>query len=205
MRLSRPLIAALASTWLIAAAPPQQHWTGSWASSQQIPEERNALAPADLTDVTLRQVVHLSIGGPLLRVRISNAFGSAPLAIDAAHVALAAKPGSAAIVAGSDRALTFGGQPDVIVPAGADYWSDPVALGAPPLSSLTVSLHLPAPPAQQTSHPGSRATSYLASGNHVGDSDLPGARTMEHWFNLSGIEVAGSGHSAIVTLGDSIT
>jgi lysophospholipase L1-like esterase len=205
MRLSRPLIAALASTWLTAAAPPQQHWTGSWASSQQIPEERNALAPADLTDVTLRQVVHLSIGGPLLRVRISNAFGTAPLAIDAAHVALAAKPGSAAIVAGSDRALTFGGQPDVVVPAGADYWSDPVALNAPPLSSLTVSLHLPTPPAQQTSHPGSRATSYLASGNHVGDPDLPGARTMEHWFNLSGVEVAGSGRSAIVTLGDSIT
>lgn len=204
MRFARPLIALLAASLLPAAAPPP-HWTGSWASAQQIPEERNTLAAADLTDVTLRQVVHLSIGGPLLRVRVSNAFGIAPLRIDAAHVALAAKSGSAAILPGSDRALTFNGQPDVVVPAGTDYWSDPVTLDTPPLASFTVSLYFPVPPARQTSHPGSRATSYLASGMHVGDPDLPGARTIEHWFALSGVEVAGAAQSAIVALGDSIT
>jgi lysophospholipase L1-like esterase len=205
MRLSRPLIAALAATLLIAAAPPPPHWTGSWASAQQIPEGHNALAPADLTDMTLRQVVHLSIGGSLWRVRFSNAFGTAPLRIDAAHIALAAKPGAAAIVPGTDRPLTFGGQPDVVIPAGTDYWSDPAALAAAPLASFTVSFHLPAPPAQQTSHPGSRATTYLTPGDHVGDPDLPGARTVEHWFGLSGVEVAGPARSAVVAIGDSIT
>jgi lysophospholipase L1-like esterase len=205
MRLARPLIALLAASLLPAAAPPTPHWTGSWASAQQVPEERNTLPPADLTDMTLRQIVHLSIGGSLLRVRVSNAFGIAPLRIDAAHVARAATPGSAAIVPGSDRVLTFNGQPDVIVPAGAEYSSDPVALDAPPLSSLAVSHHLPAPPTRQTSHPGSRATSYLVPGVHVGDPDLPGARTIEHWFALSGIEVAGAARNAIVALGDSIT
>jgi lysophospholipase L1-like esterase len=204
MRLVRPLTVAIAASLLVAAAPPQPHWTGSWAGAQQVPEDRNALAPADLTDMTLRQAVHLSIGGAQWRVRFSNAFGTTSLRIDAAHVALA-RPGSAAIVPGGDRPLTFGGSPDIVIPAGADYWSDPVALDAPALASLAISFHLPTPPAQQTSHPGSRATTYLVPGDHVADADLPGARTIEHWFDLSGVETTGPATGAIVAIGDSIT
>lgn len=203
----------LRSTWLAAlagiallwtgAAPAEapSAWLGSWAASQQVPEERNALPDADLTDATLRQVVRLSTGGRSVRVLLSNAFGTEPLVIDAAHVALGTA-GSARI--GRGQALTFDGAPHVTIPAGAAYWSDPVAIDTPPLSSLAVSIHLPAAPARQTSHPGSRATSYLVHGNHVADPDLPGAKTVNHWYHLAVIDVDGSGR-AIVTLGDSIT
>ena len=191
---------------LIGAAPPSEHWVGSWAASQQIPEPQNALPPADLTDATLRQIVRLSTGGKRLRVQLSNAFGTEPLRIGAAHVALAASPASARLVSGSDRALRFDGKEDVIIPAGASYWSDPVELEARPLSSIAISLYLPKAPATQTSHPGSRATSHIARGNQVAAPDLPGAKTVEHWFQIAGIAMASPQDArAIVTLGDSIT
>jgi len=200
---------ALGATLLPAvtlAAPATTHWVGTWASSQQIPEPNNVLPDADMTDATLRQVVHSSIGGPRVRVRISNAFGTAPLVIGTAHIARAASPASAAIQPGSDRALTFDGRPGVVIPAGADYWSDPVDLTVPALSDLAVSLYLPQAPARQTGHPGSRSTSYYLHGDQTGAADLPGAKTIEHWYALAGIEVAASPKAgAVVTLGDSIT
>ncbi len=187
-----------------AAAGPT--WVGSWASAQQIPEPHNALPAEDLTDATLRQVVHLSIGGPELRVRVSNAFGTAPLRITSAHVARARKPGSAAIDPASDHALTFGGHSEVVLPAGAEYWSDPVHMTAAAQADLSVSLHFAETPAQQTSHPGSRATTFLVHGDQVSAADLPGAKTVEHWFSLSGVDVAaGPAAYAVVAFGDSIT
>jgi len=188
------------------AAPAPTHWVGSWAASQQVPEDQNALAPQDLEDATLRQVVHLSIGGPKVRVRVSNAFGTTPLHLTSVHVARALAPGTAAIDAASDHPLTFSGSTDVTLPAGAEYWSDPVVMALPAQANLTVSLHIDTAPARQTSHPGSRATSYLVHGDQVSAPDLPDARKIEHWFQLSGVDVAaGSGASSVVTLGDSIT
>jgi lysophospholipase L1-like esterase len=114
--------------------------------------------------------------------------------------------GAARIDPATDRTVTFGGQPDVTVPAGADYLSDPVDLAVTPLSSLAVTFHLPQAPAVQTSHPGSRTTSYFLRGSHVAAADLPGAKTIVHWYQLSGVDVpAGPKSAAIVTLGDSIT
>ncbi len=187
-------------------APGARVWVGSWATSQQIPEPRNALRPEDLADATLRQIVHLSIGGRTLRVRLSNAFGSAPLHVAAAHVAEALSPASAAIVRGSDAALSFAGRPEVTVPAGAEYLSDPLAFDAAPQADLAISLYLDDAPARQTSHPGSRADSYLVHGDRVSAVDLPGARKFEHWFDLAGVNVAAPpGSAALVVLGDSIT
>ena len=190
-----------------AQAPPvAPHWVGSWAAAQQAPEANNSLAPGDLRDATLRQVVHLSIGGEVLRVRISNAFGTAPLEFTSVHVARPAPAASARIDASTDRALTFAGRPSVTIPAGADYVSDPMAFAVEAQSDLAITFHVDEPPAVQTSHPGSRATSYLVHGDRVADADLPGAISFEHWFNISGVEVnAPSGAAAIVTLGDSIT
>ena len=187
-----------------AAAPPR--WVGSWAAAQQTPEPRNALEPAALRDATLRQVVHLSIGGPRLRVRLSNAFGTAPLHVDSVRVARPVLPGAARLVPETDTAVLFDGRSDVWIPAGAEYWSDPVELPVAPLSDLAVSLHYPAPPVGQTGHPGSRAKSFVAPGNHTGAPDLPGSRVVEHWYQLAGIDVdALTDSGAIVALGDSIT
>jgi len=179
-----------------SVACAQTHWGGSWASSQQLPEPANALAAEDLRDVTLRQVVHLSIGGPQLRVRLSNRFGTAPLHFTAVHVAQQ----------GADKALAFAGRPDVTIPAGADYLSDPLDFPMAALSDLTITLHIDAAPPAQTGHPGSRATSWIAHGDFVSAAELPNAKKVEHWYFIAGVDVAApAGAASIVTLGDSIT
>ena len=189
-----------------SAASPRETWLRSWAASQQIPEERNALPDADLRDTTLRQVVRVSVGGQKLRVVLSNAFGTDPLRIDAAHIALAGARATSRIVPASDRALTFDGSPEVTIPAGASYISDPVQLTVPALSSVAITLHLPEAPRGQTSHPGARATSWYVHGNHVAAAELADAKKVEHWYQIAGVEVvAAPAARAIVTLGDSIT
>ena len=189
-----------------AQAPESVHWVRSWASSQQVPEPHNALPSDDLRDATLRQVVRLTIGGERIRVRVSNLFGTEPLRIGSVHVARSADPASARIVPASDRAVTFGGRSGIAVPAGAEYVSDPIALAAAPMSHLAVSLHLPEAPARQTSHPGSRATSYVLQGDHTGAADLPEAQRVVHWYQLTAVDVAAAPeNAAIAVLGDSIT
>lgn len=181
-------------------------WIGSWASSQQIPEPANALPPQALRDATLRQIVHLTAGGRELRVRLSNAFGTAPLTVLAVHVARPVSKETGGIDAPSDRALAFAGSSSVTIPAGAEYYSDPIAFDAPALSDLAITLYIEVPPQRQTSHPGSRETSFLVHGNHVADASLHGAVTIAHWFLISGVDVREHARgAAIVTLGDSIT
>ncbi len=186
---------------LVVPAQADSRWTGSWATSQQIPEDRNALPAHALDDATLRQIVHLSIQGQSLRVRLSNAFGTMPLHIAAAHIARALANGSDTIEVASDMVLHFSGAADVTIPAGAEYVSDPVQLVG---ADIAITLHFDAAPSQQTSHPGSRTTSYLLHGDHVADAALPGAQKFDHWFNIAGIDVLG-GAGAVVALGDSIT
>ncbi|QXQ08554.1 SGNH/GDSL hydrolase family protein [Sphingosinicellaceae bacterium] len=207
MQQARSLLFVAAATLLLGASPSlPTSWVGSWAASQQIPGDKDLLPDPDLQDATLRQVVRMSTGGKRVRVQLSNAFGTEPLAVDAAHIALAPAANRAGIDAATDRALSFDGAAGVLIPAGANYWSDPVALDVPALATIAVTLHLPFAPKGQTSHPGSRSTSYLVHGNHVGDADLPGAKTVEHWYQLAGIAVATlKSGAAVVTFGDSIT
>lgn len=203
------LCAALLAGASIAGAhaqPAAGSWLGTWASSQQIPEPANALPPEALRNATLRQIVHLTVGGKELRVRMSNAFGTAPLTILAVHIAKPVSTATGSIDAATDRALTFAGSPSVTIPAGADFYSDPIAFDAPALSDLAVTLYLAMPPQRQTSHPGSRETSFLVHGNHVADPTLIGATTFAHWYFISGIDVKESAAgAAIVVLGDSLT
>ncbi len=201
------LAAALALTLSVSVgAHAEGRWIGSWASAQQVPEERNALPADALNDATLRQIVRLTAGGDRLRVRISNVFGTTPLRVTAARVARPLANDAPAIDPATDRAVTFAGRPDVTVPPGAEYLSDPIALKAAPLSDLAVTLHIDKAPAVQTSHPGSRATSYFVKGDKVSAADLPGAQKTDHWFQLSGVEVeSGKGAGAIALIGDSIT
>jgi lysophospholipase L1-like esterase len=188
-----------------AQSLPPQSWMETWAASQQIPEPQNALPTAEMQDATIREMFHLSIGGPTIRVRLSNAFGTEPLTFAAVHVA---RPigSSAAIVPGSDTAVTFSGAASVTLPAGAEYWSDPVAFPVAALSSVAVSFHLDAAPAPQTGHPGSRATTWFVHGNLVAAADWPNAQHSDHWYQVSGIEVPAPAHGGdVVALGDSIT
>jgi lysophospholipase L1-like esterase len=181
-------------------------WIATWGASQQIPEPQNALPAADLNDTTLRQIVHLSVGGTQLRVHLSNVFGTEPLHLTSVHIAKPLAPDSSAIDPQSDHALTFAGAPDVTIPAGAEFVSDPIAFTLPALSDLAVSFHLDAPPARETSHPGSRATSWYVHGDAVSAPALLNPSKVDHWFQLSEIDVeAPPGAASIVALGDSIT
>ncbi len=200
----RIVAALLCLAWMAHASAGDEMWVAVWASAQQVPEPQNSLADAALGDATLRQIVHPALGGKLFRLRLSNAFGTAPLAIDAVTAARSADPASARIA--SPVTVSFAGRPSVTIPAGADYLSDAIALDLPAGTSLAVSLHLPEPPARQTGHPGSRATSYLIPGDHVADPDLAGAKPVEHWYLLSGLESrAPAGTAVVAAFGDSIT
>jgi len=185
----------------------QNGWLGSWAASQQRPEPQNSLAVDDLRDATLRQVVHLSVGGKELRLHLSNRFGTAPVHITAIHIAQPGAGASGGIKAETDKALTFSGTPDITIPAGAEYISDSIAYPLAPLSDLTISIHFDVPPQDQTGHPGSRATSFLAHGDLVSAPDLPAeTKRFEHWYFISAIDVpAPRNAAAVVVIGDSIT
>lgn len=190
--------------------PPQStagtHWVASWGTSQLVAENTNVLPPEQWRDASLRQLVHVSLGGNRLRVRLSNVFGTAPLRIEAASLAKAIATGKADVDADSIRALTFDGRASVEIPAGAEYYSDPVVLEHAAGSDLAISLHFPAEPARQTSHPGSRTTSFLTKGNRVADATWPAVETFARWYVIADIEVeAPRSVYSIVAIGDSIT
>ena len=183
-----------------------EHWVASWGTAQLVPEGQNELPAAQWRDATLRQTVRVSLGGRTLRVKLSNAFGTAPLTVDAASVALSAGPGKVDVDPGSLRPLRFGGSASVTIPAGAEYLSDPVELQHAAGADLAVSLHFPAEPARQTGHPGSRATSFLTRGQHVLDASWPQAEKVTRWYQLAGVEVlAAPSARTVVAIGDSIT
>ena len=160
------------------------------------------------TNQTLRQIVHTSIGGSKARVVLSNAYGTAPVTIGAAHIALRDKQG--AIQNASGRPLTFGGHPTMTIPANAVMYSDPVNLTVPPMADLAIDLYLPGStnvPATLTMHGGALQTSYISeTGNNVGKTTMPEIGTTQSWFLLSHVDVvAPDATGAIVAFGDSIT
>ena len=211
MNLAPRILAAAAilslSASVTAKRPPKSpDWISTWGASQQIPEPSNAIPRDDLRDATVRQIFHLSVGGSGVRVHLSNAFGTEALHFTSVHIARPLSPASAAIDPASDRALLFDGKPDVIVPPGAEYVSDPIDYPVAPLSDIAVSFHLDEPPAPETGHPGSRSTSYYVHGDQVSAADLPGAKHVDHWYQVTEIDVpAARKAGVVVALGDSIT
>jgi lysophospholipase L1-like esterase len=160
------------------------------------------------TNQTLRQIVHTSIGGTKVRILISNAYGTAPVMIGAAHIALRGKEG--AILETSGATLNFSGRAIMTIPAGATAYSDPVDLAVPAMADLAIDLYLPGNTggaATFTMHNGAFQTNYVSeTGNHVGEATLPVVAKIQNWFLLSRVEVAApDAAGAIVAFGDSIT
>ena len=145
---------------------------------------------AQYNNQTIREIVHTSVGGNQVRVRISNTFGSAPLVIGEAHVAVTSS--GASIVPGTDRALTFGGRTSVTIPAGAPALSDPVDLHVQPVSDIAVSIYLPNPTKGETTT-FLQGTSFVSPGNVTGSVSLPGATSLSEWPFVSGVSVVTSG------------
>ena len=191
----------------LAAKSDHQQWVGTWASAPLLDahaKPADQLLTPGTTGVTLREVVHVSIGGETLRVRFSNLYGTDPLVIGAAQIAQTLK--GAAVVAGSGKPLTFHGQTSVSIPAGALVVSDGIPFKFAPLSDLTVSFYLPHPSGPITEHQLGNATSYHAPGNVVANDTLETPTTLTSWEYLNGIDTLASGDTAaVITIGDSIT
>jgi lysophospholipase L1-like esterase len=183
-----------------------EHWVGTWATA---PVSQAPGAAVNINNQTLRQIVHISLGGDRVRVKVSNAFGTAPLIVGAAHVAR--RDANELIVPGSGGPLTFSGDPDITIPAGAIAISDPVKIHAPALSDLAIDLYLPGDTGASTSpltrHSGALQTNYVSGpGDFTGAAVFPVASTRASWYFLTGVEVtAREDVGAIVALGDSIT
>ena len=186
-----------------AATPRCAGWTTGWASAQMEADRNDAGIESRLHDATVRQTVRLTAAGPAIRLRLSNLMGTKPLVMRDVRIAFADAMGSARVRAGSDMVASFGGRSQVTIPAGADYWSDPIPTAVAAGTILAVSFYLPDGPDRATSHPGAHATAYIASGDRSADNELNGA-AVEHWYNLAGIDVQGCGR-VIVAFGDSIT
>ncbi|MEY4730865.1 MAG: hypothetical protein RL020_2023 [Pseudomonadota bacterium] len=182
-----------------------QHWVGTWSASPMAANSVPGATSPSFSNQTLRHVTHISIGGDQVRVRLSNAYGKDSLVIGAAHIAL--HGGAAAIVNGSDRALSFRGQTSVTIPAGALVLSDPVQLKVPALADLAVSIYVPDKTEPATWHQLGMQSTYISPpGNYAGDTNMPVTATEPSRFWLAGVEVLASRKvGAIVTIGDSIT
>ena len=217
----RPMPAGSARVWLAGlvllifaasgaraqtGSPPPDRWVAIWGASQYAPEPQNALPAADLQDATLRQTVRVTAAGEVIRLRIRNAFGAAPLRVAAAAVARPVAPGGSAVDPNSRAPILFDGRPGVVIPPGADWLSDPIPWPVEALSDVVVSLNLVAASGGQTGHPGARATTFIAPGDQVWAPELTRSKTAERWYFISAVEAAGPGlEGAVVILGDSIT
>jgi lysophospholipase L1-like esterase len=186
-----------------SAATPADHWVGTWAASPCAKiNDDNQYGKAD---TTLREIVHISLGGSIVRVVLSNEFGLDPLTIGAAQIALS--QGNGDVNPLSATALSFGGRPSITIPPGAMVVSDPANLKLPASADVAVSLFVPAQPLRQiTEHSFADQTNYSAPGNVVTAKTLESPTEITSWPFLKGIDVRSSGDSAsIVAFGDSIT
>ena len=182
-------------------------WIATWSSSPSLPIADAAqmrTRKLEFGNQTVREIVHASLGGDSVRVKFSNVFGTEPLKIGSAHVALSA--GAGAIAGGSDRALAFGGRASVTIPAGALLLSDPVSLKVPALANLAVSVFLPDTAIATTIHYGAQQKNYVAAGDVTGKADIGDAVSITSWVYLSAVDVTASAKSGtVVAFGDSIT
>lgn len=209
---SLALLSALAlpagATPAAAGNPAQPAWSASWtASPQPIWEAGFALStniPASLSNQTVRQIARISLGGKRARVVLSNEYGTTPLTVGAAHLALAGS--GAGIVAGTDRALTFGGRATVTIAPGAPAVSDPIDLELAPLAQVAVSIFLPQATPLTSFHWDGKQTAYIGPGNLAAAPLIKAGQTLEARLFLSAILVEAAPAARVVAaFGDSIT
>jgi lysophospholipase L1-like esterase len=194
---------------LVSVAAAQEHWVATWAASPQAPRAaapgRAAQAPSGFNNQTVRMVVHTSIGGRRARVQLSNAFGTAPLKIGAAHVALRDK--ESAILPASDHALTFSGKASFTIPPGAEIISDSVDLDVPKLGDLAISVYVPGEVPAPTTHGTGLHTTYISkAGDFTAAPSIADATKSQAWYLISSVDVmAPPDTRLVVAYGDSIT
>jgi lysophospholipase L1-like esterase len=186
-----------------AATPPgcaTSHWVAAWGAAP-------GFAADAVQNGSLREVVTPTLGGTLVRVRLTNRFGKTPVTLDAVY--LGRRATGAGVVPGTSRPVTFGGMTAVTIPAGADAASDPLAFDVHAFQDLAVSVFAATNTGPATVHPfAARTATYTATGDHAAEADggAFSATATRAWYFLNGVDVLATRRSgAVVTLGDSIT
>ena len=179
------------------------YWVGTWATAQQIPVKSFMPYNNNLTNRSVRQVVKVSIGGNILRLRLSNELSTSPLVIRSVYVAYTTNAYS--IYTKSAKYLRFNKSYKVTIPAGKAAWSDALPFELRPLSRLSITINYVQAPVAPTVHMGSRSTSYIMKGVTNAHSDFSKAFKEDHWFNISGIDVWSDSSKCIAIIGNSIT
>ncbi len=202
-----------------------EHWVATWGTALELgaetrpswveppPKDDQAAPPPpspippypeSLGDATVRMIVRSSIGGGRVRITLANALGRGELRVGAVHVALRER--DSAIVAASDRAVTFGGRPSFAVQPGALVVSDAVTLAVPAVAEIAVSVYVLRGSGAVTAHALGLNTTYIAHGDAAAAKSLPDAATNLTYFWLAGVEVlAPPDAGTILAFGDSIT
>ena len=179
-------------------------WVGTWSTAPQLVEPGNNPPSPGLSNNTLRQIVHVSLGGDSLQMRFSNEFSTSPVTMNSVHIAVSA--GSGTIDTTTDREIFFNGNPDVTMYPGAAVISDPFQFDLQPLSDIVITIYFGNTLPDVTGHPGSRTTSYILTGNEVSRENFSGAVTTDHWYIINTINVmAPDSAYAVAILGNSIT
>ena len=191
----------------VSLAVAQPRWVATWTTS---PAPQLAAA-ADMRNAnmlfqnqTFREIVHTSIGGDAVRVRISNVYASAFLQVGAVHLALRTQ--DSAILPESDRPLTFSGRSSVSVPPGAVMISDPISFPVPADGDLVISIFLPTASSGAGITYTSYQTNYIGDGDQTGTATFQATTTVNSWAFLAGVDViVPDGGTTIVACCDSYT
>ncbi|MET1072092.1 MAG: SGNH/GDSL hydrolase family protein [Umezawaea sp.] len=186
------------------ARPPTvpDGWVGTWGGAAA------AGVGNGYVNYSIRNIVHTSVGGSAVRVRLSNRFSPQPVLMGHVSIAVSARAGYPEAVAGSMRELTFGGSPTITIPAGADVLSDQVSLRVPRDGDLLVTTYTPSPSGPVTYHGLATQTSFFTRNGDFA-METSGASYNEQttaWHYVTGIDVRGSAAGGtVVAFGDSIT
>jgi lysophospholipase L1-like esterase len=181
-----------------------KQWIGTWTTAPQLTELANMPPSPGLSNNTLRQVVHVSVGGNQLRLKFSNEYGFSPVTMNSVHLAIST--GESSINSATDKIVTFSGKESVTIPAGKTVTSDTLDFNLPKLTNVAITICFGNTSTALTGHPGSRTTSYIQTGNKINSSSMPSAIKTDHWYIITGIDIfTDDSHKSIAVLGDSIT
>jgi len=179
-------------------------WVTAWGTAPQLVEPHNMPPEPGLSFNTIRQIVRISIGGDILRLKLSNEYGNEDLEINAVTIAIS--KGNGVIDKNTLKKVKFNGRKKVIIQAGKNIISDPINFSVNPRTDIAITIFFGHVPSQLTGHPGSRTTSYILKGNNVSNTTFYQSIKTDHWYIINSIDVLSPEDSyAIVTLGNSIT
>ena len=182
-----------------------QNWVGTWATAPQTVVRSFMPYNNCMTNRSVRQVVKVSIGGDVIRLKLSNIYSMQPVEIRSIYIAHAKD--SFAIDAKTAQYFKFGNSYKTVIPAGKQIVSDALKFNLRNLERVAITINYTSAPEVPTVHMGSRTTSYIMKGVTNAHSNFAKAFRENHWYNISGIDVytMSNNMSAIAIIGNSIT